>query len=174
MDPLKITAIAYGIRLPMQIDTGAAVSVISELTYNRLWSAAKRPTLQHTSVQLRTYSSEKLPACGQFQVLISCRGQEARLRLVVVAGKGPTLMGRDWLKRLDVQWQNSVGVHHLSNSPVSGGLNAVLDRHVDLFKEELGLVKGVKASLAIDKTATPRFFGARPVPGVICYSTPIS
>ena len=86
VDPLMITVIAEGIRLPKQIDTGAAVSVISELTYNRLWSEAKRPTLQHTSVQLCTYSGEKLPVCGQFQVLVSCKGQEARLRLVVVAG----------------------------------------------------------------------------------------
>ena len=164
VDPLKITVNANGVQLPMQIDTGAAVSVISEMTYNRLWSAAKRPPLQQTSVQLRTYSGEKLPVCGQVQVLVSCRGQEARLSLVVVSGKGPTLMGRDWLKNLDVLWQRSVDVHQVSSSSVSSGLNAVLDRHVDLFKEELGLVKGVKATLSVDKTATPRFFRARSVP----------
>ena len=164
VDPLKITVNANGVQLPMQIDTGAAVSVISEMTYNRLWSAAKRPPLQQTSVQLRTYSGEKLPVCGQVQVLVSCRGQEARLSLVVVSGKGPTLMGRDWLKNLDVLWQRSVDVHQVSSSSVSSNLNAVLDRHVDLFKEELGLVKGVKATLSVDKTATPRFFRARSVP----------
>ena len=164
VDPLKITVNANGVQLPMQIDTGAAVSVISEMTYNRRWSAAKRPPLQHTSVQLRTYSGEKLPVCGQVQVLVSCRGQEARLSLVVVSGKGPTLMGRDWLKNLDVLWQRSVDVHQVSSSSVSSGLNAVLDRHVNLFKEELGLVKGVKATLSVDKTATPRFFRARSVP----------
>ena len=164
VDPLKITVNANGVQLPMQIDTGAAVSVISEMTNNCLWSAAKRPPLQHTSVQLRTYSGEKLPVCGQVQVLVSCRGQEARLSLVVVSGKGPTLMGRDWLKNLDVLWQRSVDVHQVSSSSVSSGLNAVLDRHVDLFKEELGLVKGVKATLSVDKTATFRFFRARSVP----------
>ena len=164
VDPLKITVSANGVQLPMQIDTGAAVSVISKMTYNRLWSAAKRPPLQHTSVQLRTYSGEKLPVCGQVQVLVSCRGLEVRLSLVVVSGKGPTLMGRDWLKNLDVLWQRSVDVHQVSSSSVSSGLNAVLDRHVDLFKEELGLVKGVKATLSVDKTATPRFFRARSVP----------
>ena len=73
-------------------------------------------------------------------------------------------IGRDWLKNLDVLWQRSVDVHQVSSSSVSSGLNAVLDRHVDLFKEELGLVKGVKATLSVDKTATPRFFRARSVP----------
>ena len=164
VEPLNITVIANGIRLPMQIDTGAAVSVISEITYYRLWSTIKRPPLQNTSVQLRTYSGEKLPVRGQVQVQVSYRGQEARLRLVVVAGKGPTLMGRNWLKSLDVQWQSSVGVHHMSGSSVPSGLNAVLGRHVNLFKDELGLIKGVKATFSVDKTAIPRFFRARSVP----------
>lgn len=51
-----------------------------------------------------------------------------------------------------------------SSTCYTSGLNAVLDRHVDLFRDELGLVKGVKATLSVDKTATPRFFRARSVP----------
>lgn len=152
VDPLKIIVIANGIRLPMQIDTGAAVSVISELTYNRLWSAAKRPTLQHTSVQLRTYSGEKFPVCGQFQVLVSCRGQEARLRLVVVAGKGTTLAEETGCPVAEQCWCSSLEQQSRFRRSQCGR------RH--LVKEELGLVKGVKASLVINKTATPCFFRA--------------
>ena len=40
----------------------------------------------------------------------------------------------------------------------------MLDRHSEVFKEELGHIKGAPATLLIDPTQQPRFYKARPVP----------
>ncbi|KAL5517714.1 hypothetical protein EMCRGX_G003317 [Ephydatia muelleri] len=43
-------------------------------------------------------------------------------------------------------------------------IQKLLSRHSELFKDELGLVKGVTVKLYVDPSATPRFFRPRSVP----------
>ena len=43
-------------------------------------------------------------------------------------------------------------------------MEKLLDRYADLFKVELGRVKGYKVKIHVDETARPRFFRPRPVP----------
>ena len=86
-----------------------------------------------------------------------CYGeQEAKLTLLVVHGKGPSLLGRDWLQSLQLNWQEIHSLHSYS-------LLEVLDRYAEIFKEGLGTLKGYQAKIYIDRDATPRFFKARSV-----------
>ena len=162
--PLTVTINVNGTALTMEVDTGAAVSVISELSYKSTWPVENRPLLKKTSVQLRTYSGEKLPVLGELSVVVHYKGQEERLGLVVIAGKGPTLMGRNWLECLHVQWLGGSRIHHVTTTSNQSGLKEMLDQHQTLFKDELGRIKGVKATIHVDKHATPRLFKPRPVP----------
>ena len=107
--PLTVTVEVNGAMLTMEVDTSAAVSVTSEMTYKRLWTVANRPPLKSTEVQLQTYSGEQLPVLGQLSVNIHYKGKEERLELVVIFGKGPILMGRNWLETLDTQWLHVSG-----------------------------------------------------------------
>ena len=43
-------------------------------------------------------------------------------------------------------------------------LQDVLSRHTEVFRDELGLVKGMTAEIHVDPQAPPRFFKARSVP----------
>lgn len=43
-------------------------------------------------------------------------------------------------------------------------LQDILDRHQEIFKAELGTLKGYKAQISVDPKATPRFCKVRPVP----------
>ena len=148
----------------MEVDTGAAVSVQSEQAYKHSWPSGSRPRLQNTSLQLQSYLGDKLPGIGQISVKVCYNKQEELLDLVVIAGKGPTLMGRSWLERLDVLGQTDPASHHIHTICNPVGLKRVLDKHQDLFKEELGLIKGVKAKIYINKEATPKCFKPRQVP----------
>ena len=56
-----------GIELQMKVDTGASVSIISEYTYNKLWTHNK-PPLQETTLKLRTYTGETLQIHGAISV----------------------------------------------------------------------------------------------------------
>lgn len=84
----------------MEVDTGASASIISEVTYRKLWPKERTPKLQTSSVRLRTYTGEWLKVLGSITVTVEYRGQREKLKLLVVSGSGPSLMGRDWLLKI--------------------------------------------------------------------------
>ena len=72
----------------------------------------------------------------------------------MVAGDGPSLMGRDWLGELLPDFS-------VLNSSPDSSLQNLLRKYADLFKEELDLVKGVTVKLQVD--GKPRFYKPRTV-----------
>lgn len=82
---------------------------------------------------------------------------KAKFSLLVVQGKGPGLLGLDWLQSLKLNWQE---IHSLHSCP----LQQMLQNHSENFKEGLGTLKGYQAKIHVDPTASPRFFKARSVP----------
>ena len=77
----------------------------------------------------------------------------------MVQGSGPSLLGRDWLKVLRLDWSS---LHQITQSPDKW--REVVDRHAEVFKEELGRVQGVKAKIHVDPQPQPRFYRPRNVP----------
>ena len=73
----------------------------------------------------------------------------------MIAVRGTNSNGKE---RLDILRPGDTASHCIHTTCNSGGLKRVLDKDQDLFKEELGLIKGV------DKRATPYFFKLRPIP----------
>ena len=73
------------------------------------------------------------------------------LPLIITEGKGPTLLGRNWLEALRLDWQT---IFRLGSSCT---LPQVLDKHAQVFNEELGELKGVAAKIHVDQDARPRF-----------------
>ena len=147
--------------LEMEVDTGASASLISFDTYTALWHKGQRPKLTPSSRTLRTYTGEQLEIKGSLMVDVVCGSQNARLPLLVVAGKGPSLLGRDWLLSIRLDWQ---GLHRLQPAPPTESLHVVLDKHLAVFTNELGRMKGVKATLYLKSDAQPRFCKPRSVP----------
>ena len=56
-----------------EIDTVAALSLMSEATFKELWLER---ISDHSSVQLCSYSEEKIPVVGQTEVAITYKEQE--------------------------------------------------------------------------------------------------
>ena len=89
----------------MKVDTGVSVSIISEYTYNKLWTH-NMPPLQETTLKLRTYTGETLQIHWVITVDVTYNDQTDTLPLLVVEGTGPSLMGRDWLTKIRLDWGN--------------------------------------------------------------------
>ena len=87
-------------KLEMEVDTGAALSVISKSTYDQLWSDESAPPLKPAAAKLKTYTGEQIRVVGAITVEVEHNHQQKRLGLLVVAGKGPSLLGRDWLSKI--------------------------------------------------------------------------
>ncbi len=80
----------------MEVDTGAALSIISAEVKKKLF--AEVPLLQ-SQVLLQTYTGERMQVLGEIRVQAKYGKQEKPLMLVVVKGSGPTLFGRNWLEQ---------------------------------------------------------------------------
>ena len=155
--PITLRVRISGASLLMEVDTGSVVSIINECTYKSLWAKTKRPWLQHSSINLRTYTGERIKVKGSICVDVYYGGTTHSLSLLVVEGNGPSLMGRDWLVKL----KPNISVFYAG---IDGELEKLLEKHGCLFKEELGCVKDVEVKIQVDSLAKPRFFRPRAVP----------
>jgi len=144
------------VMVPMEIDTGAAVSVLSKKTYEKSWKEKSKPVLKVSEVVLRTYSGDVLKVLGEVEVEVEYGNQLETLPLVVVDGDGPNLLGRTWLRKIKLDWG---AVYSCSTD-----CDSVIRKFDKVFKDELGLIKSTNAVLYVDKEASPRFFKARPLP----------
>ena len=139
----------------MELDTGAAYSVISEATFRRAFSHLK---LRPSEVLLKSYTSERIQVLGQLNVHVHYGDQRARLVLLVVASNGRSLLGRNWLHYIRLDWKK---LHSVLRSTE---LSDLLHENNVLFKDELGKIEHCEATLHVRPDAHPRFFKARPVP----------
>nr|XP_033477362.1 uncharacterized protein K02A2.6 [Epinephelus lanceolatus] len=71
-------------------------------------------------------------------------------------------MGRVWLKKIRLNWQE---VRKLS--PSSTQLQVILEKHEEVFREELGSMKNITVKLHVKPGSKPVFLKARPVPYAI-------
>ena len=136
--------------LVMELNTGASVSIISQKTWQ---DSLQSPKLQPTRMRLRTYSGEALHLLGQCEVLVQYEDENVQLPLIVVEGSGPPLLGRNWLRKLHLNWGRIHKVHNAAKN--------LLHEYPELFESELGTIQGVTACLDVQEDATPRFFKPR-------------
>jgi len=90
--------------------------------------------------------------------MVEYQGQKKTIPLVVVAGRGPNLLGRNWLSEMRLDWKA------INKVKSETALAAVLNKYPDVFREELGTLKGHQAKIYVDPDATPKYCKARPVP----------
>ena len=88
--PLTVNVKINGTNVPMEVDTGAAMSVMTVSQQKELIPTA---TLQPSSVVLKTYTKVHLQICGEMIVQVKHQDKCLTLPLLIVKGKGPALLG---------------------------------------------------------------------------------
>ena len=157
--PLQVVVKVNGADLTMEVDIGASMSLISNVTFQKLWPAQNSPALLPTESKLRTYTGEQINVLGTISAEVQFKQQQETLPLLVVEGDGPSLLGRDWLYKIKLDWHE---LYHTQVVP--SALQTVLDKHKEIFNDELGTVKDAAAKFQIDPQAMPKFYKPRPVP----------
>lgn len=115
--------------------------------------------LQKNTTRLKTYTGEPINISGIVSVKVAHQQQTKNRQMVVVARKGPCLLGRDWLNEIKVNWGQ---VKYMQSNMLS--LNSVLQMHETVFKEKLGKLKGTTVVIHVEENATPKFYRPRSVP----------
>ena len=105
-NPIYVTVTVHKKPLKMEIDTGVAVSIISKLTYDTLWSYNDAPPLELAAITLHTYTGEEVKAVGRMNIDPKHREEMKRLSLIVAYGSGPSLLGWNWLSELKLDWRD--------------------------------------------------------------------
>ncbi len=147
-------------RLDMELDTGAALTLISESKRKAIFPKEK---LRPANLVLKTYTNEPSEVMGTLNVRVQYESQLKKLVLVVIAGNGPSLLGRNWLNHIILNWKKVFAVRTLRLE----SLNKLMQRHKSLFSEGLGTIQPYRAKLYVHSGVKPRFFKPRSVPFAI-------
>ena len=145
----------------MELDTGASFSLISETVYHNTWSNGNAPTLRQSTVRLHTYTGEELEVLGTLDITVQYKTQQEVLPLLVVRGQGPSLFGRNWLQKIKLDWTE---INYVTSPRAC---HDVLEKHPAVFRDELGMLQGMKAKIHVHPQAQPKFFRPRSVPYVL-------
>ena len=144
----------------MEINTGAAVSLISKDVMERLFPNA---VLEKSSLVLHTYTADSIPVLGCISVDVLQKSYTGQLKLHVVPGAGPTLLGRDWLRHIQLDWR---AIHTMAASNNTPAVDQLLNRYPEVFQPGLGTMRN-KAHLSLCEGANPKFCRPRPIPFAI-------
>ena len=157
--PLEVSVSINNVDLKMEVDTGAAFSIISENTYHNYFHATP---LQPSDTVLRTYSGETITILGSLNVTVQYEAQSFILPLIVVQGDGPSLLGRNWLEVIRLNW------NHIHSIVQPHTIDTLIERFPSVFTEELGLFKDGSITIQIIPSAKPKFFKPCPVSYHLC------
>ena len=89
--------------IEMELDTGAAFSLVSEATFRKLWPDS---TLQESTIRLCSYSGDPITVCGSLEVEVVYKSQKAQLALLV------------WQETVLLCWEGAGAASGLAGDPL--------------------------------------------------------
>ena len=152
---IRVPVCIEGTNFDMQLDTAADVSLFQENLYRKHLSHLP---LKPAGIVMKTYENQTVELVGKILVTVKYEDQQVRnLPLIVTREKDKAaVFGLQWLERIKLNW------HNVCCMRVS--VAGVLQKHTQVFREELGTLKGFPAKIHVDEGKPPKFFKARPVP----------
>uniref|UniRef100_T1ISP4 Reverse transcriptase domain-containing protein n=1 Tax=Strigamia maritima TaxID=126957 RepID=T1ISP4_STRMM len=153
----------------MEIDTGAAATIISKQCFDKYFTSFK---LQPTAITMSAYDGHSLSVEGICIVPFTLRGRTLTLPLCVVTSGAVPLLGRDWLLHFGLLAEFAVCANINSVQQMAAVPDAATDatfeqlliKHAHVFCDEVGCAKSIKVHIDIDPDVNPVFLKAYPVP----------
>ena len=160
--PIQLEMNINGKKVPMELDTGSAISVMSKEKFEKHVGKAE---MTPTKVVLKT-SGEKIHPLGITRVKVRYQKQEKDLDLYLVEKGTAALFGRDWLAAIQLEWKEIRDVLAVKKETVSTNieLDQILSKYATVFEEGIGKVKDIKATLKFKEQPQPVFCKARQIP----------
>ena len=120
--------------------------------------------LTYTNSKLRTYSGDFIKPEGMTEASFMYENQCLVVWFIVANTKSPNLLGRDVLRLLRLNWGKLLNVYYVEkNVRTQNCLNKILSDYKEVFKSEMGTLKGFEVERKIDPDCKPKFCKARPV-----------
>uniref|UniRef100_A0A5S6QYG5 RNA-directed DNA polymerase n=1 Tax=Trichuris muris TaxID=70415 RepID=A0A5S6QYG5_TRIMR len=145
-----------GLPVEMEVDSGAAFTVLSGRTYRRVASGTQA-RLEVFPQRLQDLQGQKIHVLGKASVNVEYGRYRGRLMVLVVQVQRSSLLGRNWFRPLGIK---VAGVYQLNSGPIE----ALIEEYSDLFSENIGSVKAPPTKLHIEENVAPIQMSARKVP----------
>ena len=115
---------------------------------------------------MRSFTGEVVKPLGVGMVDVEYEGQKCQCPVTVIKGDVPTLLGRDWLRKIKLNWSKLVPEDKRVNvmSLADSRVESVVKEYPEVFASKLGCLKDFKVSIPVKEDAKPKFCKARPVP----------
>ena len=92
IDPYHVEMDINGTSTRMEIDTGAAMTILSEDTFRQVEKGQEVSRLKPTKARLRTYTGKEINVMGEVQLPVEYGSSKHNLSALVVHGKGPSCL----------------------------------------------------------------------------------
>ncbi|XP_046975644.1 uncharacterized protein K02A2.6-like [Vanessa cardui] len=155
-EPMVETIKIFNVPYKFEIDSGSAVTVISESYYKNNF---KDVPLSTTQKQLRTYNGKNIFCVGIIHVPVTYASQTHIIAIYVVRSGGPPLLGRNFISKFNLQLV-PVNYHSIENESFITDLQ---QKYSSLFSDKLGTFNKYKIKLSLRDNVKPVFFKARPI-----------
>lgn len=154
-EPMTETINVRGVQINFQIDSGSAVTAISEKTFYKHF---KEVSLIETNKRLLSYTGNNIECIGIVRLPFTYVGRTQNLDVYVIRDGGPPLLGRDFISFFKLEM---IPVNYCENS---SSVKAQLQTQFpSVFSDELGTFKKYKIRLNLRQDAKPIFFKPRPI-----------
>ena len=161
--PIVVDVTIADVPVQMEVDNGAFVTILSQKEYTRFFAHIPLRKSQHL------LHGHRIEVAREFTAHVTHNGQEAELPNVVARTERDALplWGRNWLAvmRLDCKslFPRATAIHKVQVEQVANPAHRK-DRYPDVFREELGTLRGVNTKLHLEPDVVPKFCKPRPVP----------
>ena len=130
-----------GVEVIIEVDTGAAVSILSESAYNQLCEVTGKLDLISLEIKLKSYMGHQIRVLGSCLVTVKYKDHERKLSVLEVKGQGPCLLGQNWMTELKLNWK------FIGQVEAREDIQVVIDKYSEVFEGGLGTLRGVTAKI---------------------------
>ena len=154
-EPMVETVRVQGLPMKFQIDSGSAVTAISESTYLENFHVVK---LFKSCKRLLTYNGSSIKYIGIAKLRFTYMNKTHTLNVYVIRNGGPPILGRDFISIFKLE------MLPLNYCSKAANISELLQsQYPSVFSDDLGTFNKYKINLKVKKDAKPIFFKPRPV-----------
>ncbi|KAK7579781.1 hypothetical protein V9T40_008715 [Parthenolecanium corni] len=172
--PIIVNVVVESATIPMEFDTGAKATVISEANFNNFLPNVK---ILPTRNSAKSYFGEVRKLIGRAYVYAQFNGYKEKVKLYIAKDNVTTVIGRNWLEAFRVIRKNSISldfkaikllktIDHV-DVKYRSRLDNILKKYFILFDGKYGQAKNFVCSHKLLKDARPVYMKPRPLPFAI-------
>ena len=161
--PYIVDLTLHGKTVQMEVDTGATLSLMTLDKFRSTWDKSHAPSIKPSTANLCTYTGQRLDVVGVVEVNVLYKDQNATLSLVIVKGRGPSLLGRDWLSVIRLDWSQ----FHKVDAEVRGGFGVGVEQASSPVQRRPRYGRRSESQALSQRRRQPQVLSSSP--GAFCY-----